>query len=345
MGKLTELTDAQIKRIPEWVAKWAAIGLSTEPANFDAAEQAARICYAVAKLKPPRVVLRMSSPYGAVMGGVLAEELLKLGGEKISQVQQQVEQQVGQQVRQQVGQQVRLRWRDARGGNLWASWYAYISFFRDVCGWEDDSLAPYSHDEVLAQSASWTWWAPDVLAISDRPEIMHMDDRGRLHSLTEAALKYRDGWCIHAIHGVRVEPWIVENPERITKAIIDAEQNAEVRRVMTERYGYARYLKDSGADLVHELPDNYFVKGLQGAKLFRKSRPDDTDIVMLDVLNSTPEPDGSIKRYAMRIDGRMYDGKAATDCQAAMASTWRDPKDLTKPYFSKPGDYRPAIES
>lgn len=36
---ITTLTDAQMARMPEWVDKWVAIGLSTEPANFDEAEK------------------------------------------------------------------------------------------------------------------------------------------------------------------------------------------------------------------------------------------------------------------------------------------------------------------
>jgi hypothetical protein len=140
-----------------------------------------------------------------------------------------------------------------------------------------------------------------------------------------------------------VPAFVVVKPEWITLKHIETEDNAEVRRVMIERYGTARYIKDSGAEVVHELPDNYYVKGLQGAKLYRKPRKDDSDIIMISVANSTPEPDGSIKQYMLRIQPDAYNGAAAKDCHAAMASTWRR-QDGTL-YFSKPQDYRPEFES
>src|SRR5690606_26379587 len=103
--KITTLTDAQMARMPEWVDKWVAIGLSTEPANFDEAEKGVRGCYASAGLAQPTVVLRMSSPYGAVVGGAMA--VLLLGGEDVrSQVWSQVERQVWSQIRSQVDSQV-----------------------------------------------------------------------------------------------------------------------------------------------------------------------------------------------------------------------------------------------
>jgi hypothetical protein len=132
-------------------------------------------------------------------------------------------------------------------------------------------------------------------------------------------------------------------PETLTIAQIEAEQNAEVRRVMIQRFGTARYVQEGGADLVHELPENYYVRGLQGAKLYRKARAGDSDIVMIAVKNSTPEPDGSIKDYFLRIQPDAYDGAASRDCHAAMASTWRN-RDGSL-YFARPRDYAPGFES
>lgn len=64
---------------------------------------------------------------------------------------------------------------------------------------------------------------------------------------------------------------------------------------------------------------------------------------MLDMLNSTPEPDGSVKRYMIRVDPRAYGGRAATECHAAMASTYRWPDGSF--VFATPEDYRPSAES
>jgi hypothetical protein len=142
---------------------------------------------------------------------------------------------------------------------------------------------------------------------------------------------------------VRVPADVIENPASITVTRIANESNAEIRRVMTQIYGYERWLKDSGAEIVHTLPENYFIKGLQGAKLLRKQRDGDTDVVMIQVNNSTPEPDGSIKVYTLRVQPDAYNGLASNDCHAAMASTWRNEDGSL--FFAKPSDYCPRMET
>jgi hypothetical protein len=246
---------------------------------------------------------------------------------------------MGSQVESQVGS----RWNESRYQNLNAGWHAYVTFFRDVCGWENETLAAYANDEILSQHASWTWWAPEVGAISDKPETLHRDDQGRLHSITGPAMRYRDGWTIHAVHGVRVPADIIEDRASITVARIEGEANAEIRRVMIDLYGSKRYLVDSGAKVVQELAADHYIVGLRTARLLRKEVPDDEAIVIVDVLNSTPEPDGSVKRYQLRVDPNAYDGAAARDCLAAVASTWRMPDGSLA--FKRPQDYAPAFES
>lgn len=66
-------------------------------------------------------------------------------------------------------------------------------------------------------------------------------------------------------------------------------------------------------------------------------------VLMLDMLNSTPEPDGSVKRYMIRVDPKAYGGAAALDCHAAMASTYRWPDGSF--VFATPDQYQPAAES
>ena len=83
---------------------------------------------------------------------------------------------------------------------------------------------------------------------------------------------------------------------------------------------------------------------MRDAKLLVKEVEDDEPIVFVDLLNSTPEPDGTVKRYLMRVDPNAYNGDAKRYCQAAAASTWRDSIDgvLT---FKKWQDYCPVFES
>ena len=95
---------------------------------------------------------------------------------------------------------------------------------------------------------------------------------------------------------------VVTTPSAITVARIDAENNAEVRRIMLERYGEARYLQDSGAKQVHR--DKWGV-------LYRKEIPGDEPLVMVRLLNSTPEPDGHSKIYWLRVPPTIETARAA----------------------------------
>lgn len=135
--------------------------------------------------------------------------------------------------------------------------------------------------------------AETICLVSDKPTYMEMDSRDLLHCATGPAMSFSDGSKYYRWHGVTVPPWIIEKPESITVEIIDNELNTEVRRVLIERYGESRYLADSGAVAVAE--DEYGV-------LYRKSwGEDDEDLVMVKVINSTENPDGTRNVYFLRV--------------------------------------------
>lgn len=137
------------------------------------------------------------------------------------------------------------------------------------------------------------WPLKGAVVLTERPAALHRDDEGRLHNDVGPAVGYRDGWGVWAIHGVRLTQQIVETPSTLTVEEIRGEQNVEVRRVMLERFGYDRYIRESGARLVHE--DEW-------GKLWRTSIPDDEDLVVVEVVNSSPEPDGGYRNYMLRVD-------------------------------------------
>ena len=177
------------------------------------------------------------------------------------------------------------------GGNQLSAWVSFISFFRHVTKLPVD-YSKWQHWETLAEVSGPRIVHPEFCMISDRPELLTVDSENRPHNDTGPFCRWRDGSALYAVHGVRVPWWIVEHPERITFENIESESNAEVRRVMTEKYGAARYIMDSGAVEIER--DDY-------GTLYRKDVPGDEPIVMVNVVNSTPEPDGSFKDYFLRV--------------------------------------------
>lgn len=131
-----------------------------------------------------------------------------------------------------------------------------------------------------------------VCFVCDNDRKVSVDDRGRAHSDAGPAVEFPDGYELFAWHGTIVEQDIIEHPESITIKRIDSERNAEVRRVLIERYGAEKYIKDS---------DAYLRDADYCGNLYSKALPGDEPLVMVEVTNSTAEPDGTLKRYFLRV--------------------------------------------
>ena len=93
---ITALTLEQEALIPIKREEWLKVGLSTQPADRDKAEQGVRLAYEAAGLNPPEQMIWVDSP----LAGCYAASLL-------AKVRDQVRDQVWDQVRDQVRAQVR----------------------------------------------------------------------------------------------------------------------------------------------------------------------------------------------------------------------------------------------
>ena len=160
---------------------------------------------------------------------------------------------------------------------------------------EDKAVQKWSRPlyQAFLDGAWMLHWTEDVLYWVSKPKV-HVDrsnGRRQLHNEKYAALE-SDVENLYFWHGVLVPAFVVVKPEWITVKHIETETNAEVRRVMIERYGQAKYLIDSGAKELHR--DDWGI-------LYRKEIPNDEPLVMVKVVNSTPEPDGHFKDYFLRV--------------------------------------------
>ena len=183
-----------------------------------------------------------------------------------------------------------------QGGNQWSGWPAYLSFFRHVARLPID-YSKWAHWETLARRSGPRVVHPEFCIVSDRPEVLRVDAQNRPHCEDGPFCRWRDGSALYSVHGVRVPAWIVEHPDRITVALIDAEQNTEVRRVMIARYGVEKFVRSGGAELVHE----DVARDGTPRRLWRRPVPDGDPVVVVEVHNSTPEPDGSVRSYVNRV--------------------------------------------
>ena len=82
---------------------------------------------------------------------------------------------------------------------------------------------------------------------------------------------------------------VVTRPEQITVTAINAERNSEIKRVMIEQFGWDRWSAECGAAVIDH-DDRWGTL----------KRAD--DVLFLEVVNGSAEPDGSFRRYVLPID-------------------------------------------
>ncbi len=187
------------------------------------------------------------------------------------------------------------------------------------------------------------WWSFDGLSVfQDPPCEIHADATGRLHAEDGPAIRYQDGWAAWAVNGVAMPREAVEAPASLrlediraatvrqrplmrqrfgseryrseagrSAELIGSEPDPTMRRELIETYGPDRYLQAVG-EIVHEDVDG----SGQPRRLWRAARAGDEALVMVEVLNSTPEPDGSRRTYWLRVP------PFVRDCQSAVAWTF-----------------------
>lgn len=152
--------------------------------------------------------------------------------------------------------------------------------------------------------------------VCKNPTAIHLDRSNRLHCDDGPAVYFADGSALYSWAGVSVDADLVTDPSALTVDRIEREQNVELRRVMIEKYGIVRYLQDTQATVVSE--DECGV-------LLRKDVPGDEPIVLLKVINSTAEQDGSFKTYFLRVPPDMQSPREAVAWTFALNSDEYDP--------------------
>ncbi|MBX9691328.1 MAG: hypothetical protein K2Z81_03020 [Cyanobacteria bacterium] len=182
---------------------------------------------------------------------------------------------------------------------LWGPWDTFwLSFYSFPREYIDRSFYTRLSDMQLTAWLAITNGAlalefhSNMCFVCDHPIKTNLDTNGRPHCSDGPAIAFRDGWGLYAWHGIPVPKFVIEEPEKINPREIEREQNVEIRRIMIERYGEGQYLIDSGAKKVHS--DKY-------GTLYRKEIEDDEPLVMVKVINASPEVDGTSKTYFIRV--------------------------------------------
>lgn len=321
----TDMTDAAQEA--DATELWRAAAAATGAADREAAEAGVRLAYAAAGLPEPEWILWADSPRAAVL---LLGDPDGAWGPRAR----------GRSVREQVrslpwaAERGRLhaelgprgwgrRW-DLTGGRLWQTTERLAERIRTglvetlaedpaeeselrlllldavlgqhdaawLCAFDTADGSPLAGLAAVARTAGWWWPYERMAVVCERPVELHRDEAGRLDRADGPALAFPDGFALHAWRGMPVPADFLAGLGELTPEGIRGEENAELRRVMLEHYGYERYLDASGAEPMHRD---------EAGVLWRIPLPDDEDVVMVEVVNSTPEPDGTHRTYWLRV--------------------------------------------
>ena len=257
MNKIAKLTAAQESRLVEFREEWLQVGLCCKPADFATGDEIIRGFYARLK-KPAPLILHFSSPAMCELAVNFVFALLK-DGQLSSQLYSQLDSQLDSQLRSQLNSQLdsqlsslkpyflNNRW----GAQHWCSWEAFYIFWHEIgVKYKAENMALLLEWGRLSNSVGW--WAPwdGICFVSDRPRFVSFDNNARLHCENGMAVKYSDGWGVHAWRGVAVpESWI-ENKGTLTAAMAISWKNIEQRRSACEILGWSTILRELNAKTI-----------------------------------------------------------------------------------------------
>ncbi|SDS05078.1 hypothetical protein SAMN05444158_0843 [Bradyrhizobium canariense] len=345
------LTPAQTAVLRDYRARWAGIRRSTVSADRSAAEEGARLAYHAAGLKPPARFVWCESPLALFQraGRASRDDGPNVKSAIIHRPRRQVAAWVGRRLHKRVRAEVEravnpadalvasvadavmlrtpdenlsllmrmrrgypLAWslpallgrqgfRDSAIGQHELSWLAAYDYIRDVLGLQAET-APLMGLWQLATSLGWLQPHEHTCWLAERPNLLRGDAGDRLHSASGPALRFPDGWSVWAWKGVEVPRWVIEQPEQITLASIDGESNVQVRCCMIEIMTPRRYVTLGGAVRVAE--DETGV-------LWRKRWLASDAWAAVEVINATPEPDGTHKQFFLQVPTNMRTAREA----------------------------------
>lgn len=303
-----QLTPEQQTIIDQKYAEWLAIGLSTEEMDRDRVLSVLPDVYTNANLvfpgtkyvyfvSSPKEGLELSevlSPCDTAVAGFAAVEAFR-AGKKVN-----------------------------KGKKVWDISYGchragLLGFYDCIgaLGYEDEvkSMRPLIE---LGKVSCWTWFFDQAVIVSDKPVSYSFNDMDILHNDKGPAIEYRDGYKLWVINGITVNEQIVIHPETLTAEQIKDEKNAEVRRIMIERFGPDKYISSIDAKVIDNDPDRGILYRIPGE-----------DMTICEVVNSTFELDGKRETYWLIGPERM---RTAQEFVAAS-------------FGLSPQEYQPSAES
>lgn len=293
-----EITDEQKQKFLTYADKWIKVGLCTELADRTKAEEGINLSYKLKDLRPPQRIVWCQSPYAM---GLIIRRCLKVQEKDTSpgfNGLDEILDEVQTFIKNGETDESKLDMVDpplvyCGYGQHNAVWLCFFEFFRDENKLSQEEIDKVEGARQIALAAGWYVPFDNICFVTERPTVVSLDDRKRLHSETGPSIAYPDGWELHFFRGIKVTKQLIEAPETITGEQIMNEENAEIKRLMIDRFGPANFMKAIGAKPVQK--DEF------GELYKTELKGDRMPLALVRVINGTMEDDGTFKEYWLQV--------------------------------------------
>jgi hypothetical protein len=245
--KITELTQEQKEKMPEYVNKWINIGINTDRLDPTVTRKTIDGFRKLIGLDVDVPLLIVKNPIEGWVASVLATQNVKF--EDIFAEMQLVFN--GNPKKRDIPKAT-LPWQT---GSFFASSFSFYDYMLEVVGVEftADLWAKYKTWEATSQLGC-IYPLKHMTIVSEKPLEIHLNEARVLHRDGGPALVY-DGmgdFAVHSLNGVRVPAWLAEtDAEALKLDQYHSISNADVRAEFVRKVGIERFL-DSG-----KLVDSY----------------------------------------------------------------------------------------
>ncbi len=106
---------------------------------------------------------------------------------------------------------VTMSWHYWLGGQFWVGGWgwgvAFVNFFFDICKLKlaKDIMERAEAYRKVCESVNYIWPNSEFVMVCARPIRISRDEAGRLHSDSNKAIEYPDGYGLYMLHGVKFE--------------------------------------------------------------------------------------------------------------------------------------------
>lgn len=133
---------------------------------------------------------------------------------------------------------------------MWGYYDSYLTAFRDVLGLKLPIHEKFSAWEECAIEGGFRYMHEDFCMVSDFPEILLKDEQNRPHCSTGPSHRWRDGFEIYHLHGIRFkkeewDKWRYSDAQTILKI-----ENTDKRAVLIAEVGAEKILADCQSEII-----------------------------------------------------------------------------------------------